>query len=143
MPWSPDRNFTTETQYLERYPGDTYVDVVGTDNYGDLSDGASPVTASNKLKIVSDYGKAKNKVAAMTETGSTSNLAKSDWYTSILLNVLKNQKVELAYVLVWANTKSNYYTPYKGHAAEADFIKFKNDPYLIFGDKLSNMYQVK
>jgi mannan endo-1,4-beta-mannosidase len=112
--WSPDKNFTSETQYLERYPGDAYVDVVGSDNYGDLSDAGNSSTASNKYKIVSDYGKARNKVAAMTETGSTSNLAKTTWYTSNLLQVLKMQKLELAYALVWANTKSNYYTPYKG-----------------------------
>lgn len=141
--WSPDKNFSTETQYLERYPGDAYVDVVGSDNYGDLSDASNPVTASNKYKIISDYGKLHNKVAAMTETGSTSNLAKADWYTNVLLKVLNTQKLELAYTLVWANTKSNYYTPYKSHAAEADFIKFKNDPYLIFSDKLPGMYQLK
>jgi mannan endo-1,4-beta-mannosidase len=141
--WSPDKNFNSETQYLERYPGDYYVDVVGSDNYGDLSDGSLPVTASNKLKIVSDYGMAKNKVAAMTETGSTSNLAKSTWYTDILLKTLKNQQLQLSYVLVWANTKNNFYTPYKGHAAEADFVKFKNDSYLVFADKLTSMYQLK
>jgi mannan endo-1,4-beta-mannosidase len=141
--WSPDKNFTTQNQYLDRYPGDNYVDVVGSDNYGDLSDGSSPLTASSKFKIVSDYAKAKNKVAAMTETGSTSNLAKADWFTERLLKVLKNQPLELAYVMVWANTKSNFYTPYKGHPAEADFKKFKADPYLIFADKLPNMYQIK
>jgi mannan endo-1,4-beta-mannosidase len=141
--WSPDKNFTTEPQFLERYPGDDYVDIVGSDNYGDLADAANVTIASAKLKIVSDYGKSKNKVAAMTETGSTSNLAKSDWYTDKLLKVLKNQPVELSYTLVWANTKNNYYTPFKGHASEADFIKFKNDPYLIFSDKLPQMYQLK
>jgi mannan endo-1,4-beta-mannosidase len=141
--WSPDKNFNSQSEYLERYPGDAYVDVIGSDNYGDLSDASSPVIASNKYKIISDYGKAKNKVAAMTETGTTSNLAKADWYTDRLLRVLKNQKLELAYTLVWANTKSNFYTPYKGHAAEADFIRFKTDPYILFADKMPQMYQLK
>jgi mannan endo-1,4-beta-mannosidase len=141
--WSPDKNFNSLSQYLERYPGDEYVDVVGSDNYGDLADNTSPVTASNKYKIVSDYGIAKNKVAAMTETGSTSKLAKSNWYTENLLKVLTNQKLQLAYTLVWANTTGNFYTPYKGHAAEADFISFKNNSYLMFADKMPNMYQIK
>lgn len=141
--WSPDKNFTSLSQYLERYPGDAYVDVVGSDNYGDLADAANPLVASNKYKIISDYGKDNNKVAAMTETGSTSNLARSNWYTSLLLQVLKMQKIELAYTLVWANTKNNFYTPYKGHPAEADFILFKNDPYVILGDKLTGMYELK
>jgi mannan endo-1,4-beta-mannosidase len=141
--WSPDKNFNSEAQYLERYPGDAYVDVVGSDNYGDLSDNSSAVIASNKFKIVSDYGKAKNKVAAMTETGSTTNLAKSNWFTEVLLKMLQYQKVELAYTLVWANTKSNFYTPYKGHAAEGDFISFKNNGYVLFSDKMPKMYELK
>lgn len=141
--FSPDRNFSSQSSYLERYPGDAYVDVVGTDNYYDLVANAAPVTASNKLKIISDYAKSKNKVAAMTETGTTDNFGKTDWYSNMLLKVLTYQKVELAYVLVWANTTTNYYTPYKGHPAEADFVKFKNDPYLFFSNKLPGMYQVK
>ncbi len=141
--WSPDKNFESLSQYMERYPGDAYVDVVGSDNYGDLSDQSNPLTASNKYKIVSDYGKSNNKVAAMTETGSTSNLAKPNWFTSVLLEVLKRQKLELAYTLVWANTKNNYYTPYKGHAAETDFIGFKNNPYIMFGDRMPAMYRLQ
>lgn len=140
--WSPDKNFINLAQYLERYPGDAYVDVVGSDNYGDLADTGTPATASGKYKIVSDYGKANNKVAAMTETGSTSNLARSNWYTAILLPVLKSQQLELAYVLVWANTKNNFYTPYPGHPAEADFKSFKADGYPIFADKVPVMYKI-
>lgn len=141
--WSPDKNFSTLSQYLDRYPGDEWVDVVGSDNYGDLADGSSPLTASNKFKIISDYAIAKNKVAAMTETGSTSNLAKATWFTDNLLKVLTTQKIQLAYALVWADTKSNFYTPYKGHPAEADFIKFKSDPYVLFGDRMPKMYDLK
>jgi len=42
-----------------------------------------------------------------------------------------------------ATVRSWLADPYKGHPAEADFISFKNDPYLIFGDKLPNMYELK
>jgi len=50
--WSPDKNFNSEAEYLERYPGDEYVDLVGTDNYGDLTVGVSPAVAANKLALV-------------------------------------------------------------------------------------------
>ena len=140
--WSPDKNFTNLTQYLEWYPGDEYVDVVGTDNYGDLATGTAPAVASGKLKIVSDYAIAKNKVAALTETG-LAKLPQADWYTSMLLKVLQQQKVELAYVMVWANTKDAYWTPYKGHAAEGDFKTFKASPYVMFGDEAPKMYEIK
>lgn len=140
--WSPDRNFASEAQYLERYPGDEYVDLLGTDNYEDIKQESSVALLSAKLKIVSDYAIRKNKLAAFTETG-LQNLTKSDWYSQVLLKALKNQKLELAYVMVWANTGNAFWTPYKGHPAEADFIRFKNDPYILFGDKLTDMYTIK
>ena len=140
--WSPDKNFTTQSEYLQRYPGDEYVDLVGIDNYGDLGANATPTTASNKMKVVSDYAIAKNKIAALTETGA-SKLTQSNWYTQTLLRALQNQRVELAYVLVWANTTSAYWTPYKGHAAEADFISFKNNSYVYFAGEAPGMYHIK
>jgi mannan endo-1,4-beta-mannosidase len=140
--WSPDKNFNTETQFLERYPGDAYVDLVGMDNYGDMQPGTSPTVAAQKLKIVSEYAKSKNKLAAMTETGLM-NLTLSNWYTQMLLKALQSEKVELSYVLVWANTKEAYWTPYKGHSAESDFKSFKNSAYVVFGDKIPVMYELK
>ena len=140
--WSPDRNFTLESQYLERYPGDEYVDLVGVDNYQDMNPSIDPAIASAKLKIVSDYAAKKNKLAALTETG-LQNLTQPDWYTAMLLRVLQYQKVSLAYVLVWANRKDAYWTPYKGHPAEADFRKFKANPYIRFGDNMPGMYTLK
>jgi mannan endo-1,4-beta-mannosidase len=107
-----------------------------------LRTGTAVTTAARKLKIVSDYAKKSNKLAAMTETG-LQNLTQSDWYTQMLLKVLKTEKVELSYVMVWANTKSAYWTPYKGHPAQQDFISFKNNGYVLFGDKSPDMYQLK
>lgn len=140
--WSPDRIFTTEAEYLERYPGDAFVDLVGTDNYEDMKSGGSVDVASTKLKIVSDYAKRQNKLAALTETG-LQNLTQTDWYTQTLLKALKQQKIELAYAMVWANTPNAFWTPYKGHASQSDFIKFKNDSYIVFGDKVRSMYKLK
>lgn len=34
--FSPDNKFNTESEFLERYPGDEWVDMVGMDNYGDF-----------------------------------------------------------------------------------------------------------
>ena len=140
--WSPDRNYTSLSQYLDRYPGDPYVDLIGSDNYGDIGANANPNTASNKLKIISDYAKEKNKIAALTETG-LQNLTQSDWYTHTLLKVLQHQKLELAYVLLWANTKDAFWTPYPGHGAEADFKLFRQNPYILFGDTIPDVYKIR
>jgi len=140
--WSPDRNFNTEPEYLNVYPGDAYVDLVGTDNYEDLKVGVATTTASSKFRVVSDFAKAHNKLAALTETG-LQNLTKNDWFTGQLLKSLKDQKIEFAYALVWANTKDAFWTPYPGHAAAQDFINFKKNGYVLFGDHLPSMYQIK
>lgn len=139
--WSPDKNFNSEVEYLERYPGDEFVDLLGTDNYGDLATKSSVPLAAKKLKIVSDVAAKKNKLAALTETG-LQNLSQSDWYTESLLKALQTQKIKLAFVLVWANTINGFWTPYKGHPAESDFIKFKNNPYILFGDKVPPIYKL-
>jgi mannan endo-1,4-beta-mannosidase len=139
--WSPDRDFTTESQYLEYYPGDAYVDIVGMDNYYDLSTGQDPAIAGQKLKIVSDYAIRKNKVAAFTETG-LHNLPQSDWFSSMLLPALRKYSAEVAYVMLWSNTTDMYWTPpYNGHAAESDFISFCQSPYILSNSETPLMYQ--
>jgi mannan endo-1,4-beta-mannosidase len=140
--WSPDKNFTSESQYLERYPGDAFVDLVGMDNYGDLDVSGSNSTASSKLQIISAYAKRMNKVAALTETG-LSNLTQPNWFTQKLQASLQMNKVEIAYALVWANTTSTFWTPYVGHAAAADFNSFKNSSYVMFADEMPKMYELK
>ncbi|MBC8034866.1 MAG: beta-mannosidase [Chitinophagaceae bacterium] len=140
--WSPDKNFNSQAQYLLRYPGDTYVDLVGMDNYGDFSANGDLSAASAKLKIVSDYAISKNKIAALTETGLP-KLTQTNWYTQSLLTALRKQPVQLAYVLVWANRDDTYWTPYKGHVSSSDFITFKDNGYLVFGDKIPEMYRLQ
>ncbi len=143
--FSPDNRFLTEEQYLERYPGDEWVDMVGIDNYGDWGrDGKYNLDAGiKKLKIVSDYAEKAGKLAAFTETGLES-IPNTTWWTESLLNSLKKEKLKLAYVLVWRNdTKSptHYYAPFPGQVSEPDFIKFYKDPYTLFENDLKNIYK--
>lgn len=140
--WSPDRAFTTEAEYLEYYPGDRYVDVVGMDNYHDLAPGNDPMVAADKLKIVSDYAIRKNKVAAFTETG-LDGIGQADWFTQSLLPAMRAQAPEIAYVMLWSNTTDMYWTPYMGHPAENDFVEFKQHPDMIFSDRLPDMYRMQ
>lgn len=148
--WSPDKNFTSEATYLERYPGDEYVDLVGSDNYGDLEATVAPAVAANKYKLISDYAIAHKKLAAMTETG-LANISKTDWYTQNLLKVLKLNNTQLCYALVWSNARGyngnpgTFWTPYPGAPAATinDFIAFKNDPFIVFSnDNTTNFYRI-
>jgi mannan endo-1,4-beta-mannosidase len=142
--FSPDNKFNTEAEYLERYPGDEYVDMLGVDNYGDMGrDRNAPEIAAKKLKILADYAERKGKLAAFTETGLES-VKNPEWYTGTLLKTMKMHDMKLAYVMVWRNdTKSptHYYAPFPGHPSVPDFIKFYEDPYTLFEKDLKEIYK--
>ena len=145
--FSPDNMFFTEAMYLERYPGDEWVDILGVDNYGDFGrDGKYNLEAGiKKLKIVSDYALKAGKLAAFTETGLES-IPNPTWWTETLLKALQKEKLQLTYVLVWRNdarSATHFYAPFPGQASEADFIKFYNDPYTLFENDLRKIYRKK
>ncbi len=145
--FSPDNKFTTEEMFLERYPGDEWVDMVGLDNYGDMGRNNSYdlAAASLKLKIVSDYAKKKGKLAAFTETGLES-IPNTTWWTETLLKVMRTYDMNLSYVLVWRNdtrSETHYYAPFPEQVSVPDFIKFYNDPYTLFEKDLKNIYGKK
>jgi mannan endo-1,4-beta-mannosidase len=145
--FSPDNKFNSEQEFLERYPGDEWVDMVGMDNYGDMGrDGYNLDRAKRKLKIVSDYAVKSGKLAAFTETGLES-IPDSTWWTNTLLKVMKSDGMRLCYVLVWRNdvqSPTHYYAPHPKHTAStADFKRFYDDPYTLFEVDLRNIYRKK
>ena len=143
--FSPDNKFNNEEEYLERYPGNEWVDMVGVDNYGDMGrDGYRIETAIRKLKVVSDYAQKAGKLAAFTETGLES-LPNPNWWNDVLLKVMKTPGLKFSYVLVWRNDRTSpthYYAPFPGHSSVPDFIKFYNDPYTLFEKDLKNIYKM-
>jgi mannan endo-1,4-beta-mannosidase len=145
--FSPDNQFNSEEEYLDRYPGDQYVDLFGMDNYGDFGrDGKYDLEAGQKkLQIISNLGEKKKKLAAFTETGLES-IPNEKWWTEVLLKTLKSNDLKLAYVLVWRNdsaSPTHFYAPFPGQASEKDFIKFYNDPFTLFEKDLKKIYTKK
>ena len=145
--FSPDCKFNSEEDYLERYPGDEWVDMVGMDDYADFGrDGKYNIEAGiKKLVIISAYAKKAGKLAAFTETGLES-IPNTTWWTGTLLKSLQSSNLQLAYVLVWRNdskSATHFYAPFPGQVSEADFKKFYDDPFTLFEKDLNNMYQKK
>lgn len=141
--FSPDNKFSTEEEFLERYPGDDWVDMVGMDNYADMGrDRYAIDTAAMKLQIVSDYALKNRKLAAFTETGFES-IPDTTWWTETLLKTLRMHKMRMVYVLVWRNDASSpthYYAPYPGQESVPNFLKFYHDPFVLFEKDLKNIY---
>lgn len=144
--FSPDNKFNSESEFLERYPGDEWVDMVGMDNYGDMGrDRYAIEVAASKLKIISDYAEKAGKLAAFTETGLES-IPNPQWWTGTLLKTMRLHKMKLCYVLVWRNdvkSETHYYAPFQGHTPSIpDFKKFYDDPYTLFEVDLKNIYSL-
>lgn len=143
--FSPDCRFDTEEKFLERYPGDDYVDMLGMDNYWDFRpDGANnPDLALRKLAIVSRLAEERGKLAALTETG-LEGVTQADWFTHVLLPILKDKRIRISYVLVWRNAHDNpkhFYAPFPGHPAAEDFKMFHDDKLTWFENDLPGLYE--
>jgi mannan endo-1,4-beta-mannosidase len=146
--FAPDNQFSSEPVYLERFPGNDYVDIVGFDNYGDY-DGKGQTgidNAASKLKIVSDYGRMNKKVAALTETGlwvaDGGSLSPEDFYTSVILNSLTKEEVEIAFLMFWNNYSTGYYVPTPGKSGASDFIQFEEEVYTLMEDDIAGKMYV-
>lgn len=143
--FSPDCLFSSEADYLDRYPGNEWVDMVGMDDYADFGrDGKYNLEAGiRKLGIVSDFAKKTGKLAAFTETGLES-IPNPGWWTGSLLKALRERPLKLAYVLVWRNDASSpthYYAPFPGQVSAPDFLDFYNNKYTLFENDLRDMYR--
>lgn len=145
--FSPDNSYTTSANFLSRYPGDDYVDVIGMDNYGDFDNQgqAGSDRANAKLKIVSDLAKTKVKIAALTETGyrvTASKPAISGWFSNYLYKALTANNVEVAFVMFWNNNIDGYYVPTPSVSNVSDFNSFVIKPKATLINTLPSMYQL-
>lgn len=146
--YSPDNQFVDEATYLERYPGDGYVDVLGMDNYGDFRDGNQMTfdNANLKLQVISGLALAKGKVAAMTETcyfiepGITQPLP--DFYSRHLYDVLTQNDVQVSFMMFWSNSQKLYCTPVPGAGGFADFLNFIDSPESILANDMDDIYTI-
>ncbi len=142
--FSPDCKFNSEADFLERYPGDEWVDMVGFDDYADFGrDRYDLVAGLKKLMIVSNFAKKRGKVAAFTETGLES-IPNPTWWTETLLKTLKSPGLEMSYVMVWRNDQrspTHFYAPFPGQVSAPDFKKFYDDPFTLFEKDLKSIYR--
>lgn len=145
--FSPDNSYTTETNYLSRYPGDKYVDILAMDNYGDFDNqgSAGAAKANLKLKIISDLAKTKVKIAALSETGfrvTSSNSPITDWFSYYLYSALTSNSLEISYVMFWNNNTDGYYVPNGSVSNAADFKTFATKPKSALVNSLPKMYEL-
>lgn len=148
--YSPNGPVTDKDNYMARYPGDDYVDILGLDYYNDKphkGDGFYH-RLSDSLEIIDRIAEERGKLTALTETGYRSletengyfeglspmdNTVK-DWFTQMLDAITSTESGKsLTYLLVWANfSDTQFWVPFATedfrHEMCDDFIRFAEDP---------------
>ncbi|WP_379144874.1 CBM35 domain-containing protein [Paenibacillus sp. sgz500992] len=154
--YSPNSSFNnSEATYMETYPGDEYVDILGFDSYYNGNSEGWFGGVLQDAKLVSRLADSKGKVAALTEFGY-SNLRPSGTndlhFFTKLLDALKSDPdaKKMAYMMTWANfSTDNFFVPYKNglnglgdHELLPDLVNYYNDPYTSFNKevKTDNIY---
>ena len=127
--------FASKEAYLERYPGDEWVDITGFDIYQRGGNAAFLEEFKKTLTLLEEIAGERHKIPALTEFGYN-GLPDSAWWTSVLSPALQDH--HLAYIMAWRNAgrkqqgQSEFYVPYKGQSSAGDFIKFYKDKKTLF-----------
>ncbi len=129
-----------ESDFYFRWPGDEWVDFVGMDCYQGIN---NAVFVSN-LKLISKVSQDKKKPCGVTETG-VEGFTREDYWTVNIHAPLSGRRVSM--VVTWRNkyvgsneSDKHYFSVYKGHPSEKDFIKMYNEPNSFFCNDLPDMY---
>jgi mannan endo-1,4-beta-mannosidase len=143
-------DYSSREEYLERYPGDDYVDVLSFDayQYGAVSNGPAFVKDLNtRLGIQKEIADEHHKLAALAEFGYV-EIPDPDWWTNVIWKTI--QPYQIAYLMAWRNAgyraaekDNHYYAPYKGQTSAADFLKFYQEEQVMFQKKAArqNLYK--
>ena len=133
--------------YLEFWPGDDYVDILGLDAY-DADGRRFTEFVPGLCTMIADIAREKGKFAAMTECGiENNNPAHSSynnrtWWTGVLYPAIKDRG--LSFALVWRNgglpPESHYFNAYKGCYSEEDFKLFAGKDDILLERDLPNLY---
>ena len=147
--YSPNGPVKDDKDYLERYPGDEYIDILGLDYYHDKPHNGDGFfkKLTDSLDVIYVLANERKKISALTETGYRSldtengyfeGLAPCDntvqaWFTALLDALLNTDGgAHIAYVLFWANfSDTQFWVPFVTedfrHEMCDDFIKFAED----------------
>ena len=132
----------SEDEYLSRWPGDDYVDFLGMDCYQGIN---NSVFTSN-LKTLSRISLDKKKPCGVTETG-VEGFTKEKYWTENILAPMTGRKVSL--LVTWRNkyvgtddSDKHYYSVYKGHPSEKNFVEMYKADNTFFCHDLPDMYKM-
>ena len=119
----------TEEKFMERYPGNDRIDLIGVDGYQWGSKEDFMAQLDQNLGMITRFCEKNGKIAALTETG-LKNLTDPTWWTSSLKPVV--EKYPISYLLVWRNDKNEWFGPSPIKPDKDSFMEFYNDGKTLF-----------
>jgi mannan endo-1,4-beta-mannosidase len=147
--YSPDMtHIYSRDAYMEYWPGDDYVDILGLDAYD--RDGADYGHKCLQLcRLCNVIAGERGKIFALTETGLENNNPEESkyynkkWWTRMLYKVVSGERISFA--LVWRNgglpsEGSHYFNAWRGCYSEDDFMTFAAKEDVLFENDLPDMY---
>lgn len=119
----------TEEKFLERYPGNDRVFLIGCDAYqwGTEQDFISGLRAD--LTFLNGFAEKNGKPIALTECGYK-NSPDSTWWTRVLMPICND--FPISYLLPWRNYPAEHFGPAPDLCTKDDFIKFYEAPNTLF-----------
>ena len=147
--YSPDMvHISSRDTYMEYWPGDGYVDILGLDAY-DRAGGDYGHKCLQLSRLGNVIAREKAKIFAITETGLENNSPEEskyynkNWWTQMLYKVISGERISFA--LVWRNggfpsEGSHYFNAWQGCYSEADFLKFAAYEDVLLERDLPDMY---
>ena len=130
---------SSQSAYLNFWPGSEWVDVLGIDAY-ERPGWTLPENGIRLMRLLNHISYQKNKPFAFTETGVECNTTMDRWWTKNLAASFKD--LSPAYVLVWRNKDmSHFYGPYPGCVSEDDFKAFVASDNILLESETGNIYE--
>lgn len=148
--YSPDGSPSRFQKYMEKYPGDEYVDILGLDDYGTfMAEEKDLEFLSNNLAWLANEAEKRDKIAALAETGSE-GLKNENWFTEELYTALtlNPEAKKIAYVLTWRNAnyekeqRNHFYAAHPNHPSAPDMKAFRDTELVMFEDELPELYSL-
>ena len=128
-----------ESDFLFRWPGDSYVDFIGMDCYQGINNNVFV----NNLKVLSTLSTKKRKPAGVTETGVEGFKVADYWITNIAAPMAGRK---MSMLVTWRNKYdpmeqgSHYFSVFPGHVSVDSFKEMYGRSDTFFCNDLPKMY---
>lgn len=122
----------TEGAFIQRYPGNDRVDLLGCDAYQWGSEKDFTTGLSADLAFLNDFAQKNNLLFAMTECGMQ-NSPTPDWWSRVFLPLIQDYPV--CYFLPWRNWHKEHFGASKDASTSEDFLQlYENHQFLLLQD---------